>query len=165
MAVSVHVVPPLHNLAVLNSHDLVEAGEAYHNDGPFDVPDDYHRLNGVLRYHGGEERDFYTVTAMGFSGKWNATDQVPERAIWEGVIGRYGSLNPSDGGISSRVSLSINRFKRSDTDQVQASAYIFHYKLDLWSTFTYFLGPTTCFIPECHALFGRASNTASSEQT
>jgi TonB dependent receptor/TonB-dependent Receptor Plug Domain len=118
---------------------LLGAGEVYHNDGPFDVPDDYNRLNGVLRYHHGDTQDFYTVTAMAYSGKWNSTDQVPERAIAEGVIDRFGSLNPTDGGISSRESLSFSRVKRSDTDQVQFSAYVIRYKLDLWSTFTYYL--------------------------
>jgi TonB dependent receptor/TonB-dependent Receptor Plug Domain len=123
----------------LGGGTLLGAGEVYHNDGPFDVADDYNRLNGVLRYHHGNDRDFYTVTAMAYSGKWNSTDQVPERSIAEGVIDRFGSLNPSDGGVSSRESLSFSRVKRADTDQAQFSAYVIRYKLDLWSTFTYFL--------------------------
>jgi TonB dependent receptor/TonB-dependent Receptor Plug Domain len=118
---------------------LIGAGEVYQNDGPFAVPDNYNRLNGVLRYHHGDDRDFYTVTAMAYSGKWNSTDQVPQRAITEDVIDRFGSLNPSDGGISSRESLSFSRVKKTDTDQVQFSAYVIRYKLDLWSTFTYYL--------------------------
>ena len=79
------------------------------------------------------------MTAMAYSGKWNSTDQVPERAIARGVIDRFGSLNPTDGGISSRDSLSFSRVKRTDTGQVQFSAYVIRYKLDLWSTFTYYL--------------------------
>jgi hypothetical protein len=118
---------------------LLGAGEMYHNDGPFDVPDDYNRLNGLLRYRHGDDRDFYTLTAMAYSGKWNSTDQVPERAVAERVIGRFGSLNPTDGGISSRYSLSFSRVKRTDSDRVQFSAYVIRYKLDLWSTFTFYL--------------------------
>src|SRR3984957_21261950 len=118
---------------------LLGAGEAYHNEGPFEVPDDYNRLNGVLRYHRGDEKDFYTLTAMAYSGKWNSTDQVPLRAISDGMIDRFGSLNPTDGGISSRESFSFSRVKRTDADQVQFSAYVIRYKLDLWSTFTYYL--------------------------
>jgi TonB dependent receptor-like, beta-barrel/TonB-dependent Receptor Plug Domain len=127
------------SLATGASGTLLGAGEIYHNDGPFDNPDDYNRLNGVLRYHLGTDRDFYTLTAMAYSGKWNATDQVPERAIDEGVVGRFGTLNPTDGGRSSRYSLSFNRVLRTDADQVQFSAYVIRYKLDLWSTFTYYL--------------------------
>jgi hypothetical protein len=125
--------------APLAGGSLLAAGEVYHNDGPFDVPDDYHRMNGVLRYHNGDNRDFYTVTAMAYSGKWNSTDQVPERAITEGAIDRFGSLNPTDGGISSRESLSFSRVKHTDTGHAQFSAYVIRYKLDLWSTFTYYL--------------------------
>jgi outer membrane receptor protein involved in Fe transport len=127
----------------LGSGTLLGAGEVYHNDGPFDVPDNYRRLNGVLRYRSGTRWDFWTLTAMAYHGKWNATDQVPQRAIDEGLIDRFGSLNSTDGGESSRWSLSFNRIRRSDTDQVQVSAYVIRYKLDLWSTFTYYLKDPT----------------------
>jgi len=122
---------------------LLGAGDIYHNDGPFDRPDDYNRINGVLRYHSGTMSDFYTVTAMAYYGKWSSTDQVPEHAIDAGIIGRYGTLAPSDGGITSRYSLSFNKVRRSDADQVQLSAYVIRYKLDLYSTFTYYLSDPT----------------------
>jgi outer membrane receptor protein involved in Fe transport len=118
---------------------LMGAGEAYHNDGPFDVPDDYNRLNAELRYVRGAAQDFFTVTAMAYSGRWNATDQVPARAVGEGLIDRFGSLNPTDGGISNRESVSFNRVKSTDEERLQFSAYAIRYKLDLWSTFTYYL--------------------------
>jgi hypothetical protein len=118
---------------------LLGAGEVYHNDGPFEVPDDYNRLNGVVRYFRGDDGDYFTLTAMAYSGVWNATDQVPQRAIFSGTIDRFGSLNPTDGGTSSRSSLSFSRLERRDEDQVQLSAYVIRYRLDLWSTFTYFL--------------------------
>ena len=118
---------------------LTAAGEVYHNEGPFDVPDDYRRLNGVLRYFRGDALDYFSLTAMAYSGRWNSTDQVPLRAITQGLIDRFGTLNPTDGGVSSRSSLSLSRVKRSEEDQVQFSAYLIRYKLDLWSTFTYYL--------------------------
>jgi hypothetical protein len=118
---------------------LLGAGEIYHNDGPFDRADDYTRLNGVLRYHDGTQNDFLSVTAMAYSGRWNATDQVPLRAIDSGLIDRFGTLNPTDGGTTERYSLSFNRVRRSEHDQLQFSAYFIRYRLDLWSTFTYYL--------------------------
>src|ERR1700722_13948732 len=51
----------------LGAGTVLAAGEAYHNDGPFDVPDDYNRLNGVLRYCSGNERDYWSLTAMTYS--------------------------------------------------------------------------------------------------
>jgi TonB dependent receptor/TonB-dependent Receptor Plug Domain len=125
--------------ASLAGGTLIGAAEVYHNDGPFDVPDDYNRLNGVLRFYRGDAQDYYTVTAMIYSGKWNSTDQIPQHAIESKVIDRFSSLNPTDGGISSRSSLSFNRVKRFDDGQVQISAYVIRYKLDLWSTFTFYL--------------------------
>ena len=56
-----------------------------------------------------------------------------------GVVSRFGTLNPTDGGESSRASLSFNRVQRTDTGLLQFSAYAIRYKLDLWSTFTYYL--------------------------
>ena len=123
----------------LGGGTLLGAGEVYHNDGPFELPDDYNRLNGVLRYHWGTDADYWTLTGMVYSGSWNSTDQVPLRAIDQGVIGRFGSLGPTDGGSSDRSSLSFNRVKRTDSEQDQVSAYVIRYKLDLWSTFTYYL--------------------------
>jgi len=64
---------------------LLAAGDVYHNDGPFDNADDYNRINTVLRYHRGDTNDFLTLTAMGYYGKWNATDQVPAHAIDAGI--------------------------------------------------------------------------------
>lgn len=122
---------------------LLGAGEIYHNDGPFEVPDDYRRLNGMLRYSYGTDRDYFTVTALAYSGNWNSTDQVPERAIDEGIIDRFGSLNPTDGGQTSRSSISFNAGTRTDSEQTQISAYVIRYKLDLWSTFTYYLKDPT----------------------
>ena len=77
---------------------------------------------------------------MAYSGKWNSTDQVPERAIAEGIIDRFGSLNPTDGGVSSRESLSFSRVKRNRRRiRCNSPPTSIRYKLDLWSTFTYYL--------------------------
>jgi len=118
---------------------LLGAADVYHNDGPFDNPDDYNRVSGLLRYHRGTSSDFWTLTAMAYHGKWNSTDQVPQHAITEGLISRFGTLAPTDGGETGRYSLSFNRIRHGEDDLVQFSAYLVKYKLDLYSTFTYYL--------------------------
>jgi len=62
--------------------------EYFHNDGPWDVPDNYRKLNGFLRYVVplGESR--LGITAMAYDGRWIATDQIPQRAVDQGLIGR-----------------------------------------------------------------------------
>ncbi|MCX7892479.1 MAG: TonB-dependent receptor plug domain-containing protein [Burkholderiales bacterium] len=118
---------------------LLAAGELFHDDGPWEVPQDYKKLNGVLSYSAGTLANGWAITAMGYSGKWNATDQVPLRALESGLIGRFGTLDASDGGETWRYSLS-GQWTRSDaTSATAANAYFVSYGLDLWSNFTYFL--------------------------
>lgn len=100
----------------LGRGDLTYAVEASHNDGPFEHPKDSQRYNGLVRYRWWAAGDEMQVTAMGYHGTWNSTDQVPTRAIEEGMIGRFGSLDPTDGGASDRYSLSFD-WKRKDGEE------------------------------------------------
>src|SRR6476620_4113084 len=76
---------------------------------------------------------------MAYSYAGNSTDQVAQRASDQGVIGRFGSLDPTDGGISSRVSLSSNWAQSSEYGQSKVSAYVIRSSLNLFNNFTYFL--------------------------
>ena len=78
-------------------------------------------------------------TAMAYGGKWNSTDQVAQRAVDGGLVGRFGSLDASDGGESQRYSFSADYATPLAGGQFQTTAYWFKYKLNLFSNFTYFL--------------------------
>ncbi|MCC8935098.1 TonB-dependent receptor [Bradyrhizobium sp. Arg68] len=118
---------------------LLTAIEAVKYDGPWQVPDDVRKLNGVMRYSQGTATDGLTLTAMAYSNGWNSTDQVPPRAIDQGLIGRLGTLDPTDGGTSSRFSLSGNWAQSGDYGQTNVSAYVLRSDLQLFNDFTYFL--------------------------
>jgi outer membrane cobalamin receptor len=92
----------------VGSGTLLTAFEANKYNGPWEVPDNVRKLNGVLRYSQGTATDGFTLSAMAYSNGWNSTDQVAQRAIGQGVIAWLGSLDPTDGGTSSRFSLSSN---------------------------------------------------------
>jgi len=94
------------NATPLAGGTLLYALERAGQDGPWDTPEDYKRTNGVLSYSWSRGDDDVRVTAMGMHSSWNSTDQVPQRALDAGLIGRYGALDPSDGGETSRYSLS-----------------------------------------------------------
>jgi hypothetical protein len=125
--------------------NLLAAVEGRHSDGPWDVPDDYDRINGVLRWSTGGEDDGndrdggVSFTAMGYDGTWNATDHVARRAIDAGAIGRFGTLDPTSGGESSRYSVHGAWWRKNATSATRMSAYGLAYDLDLFSNFTYFL--------------------------
>jgi outer membrane receptor protein involved in Fe transport len=125
--------------APLASGNLLEGFEAYHENGPWVVPDDYTRYNGVLKYSAGNASLGYSIMAMGYHGQWNSTDQVAASAVATGSIPFYGSQSPSDGGYSQRDSLQAEWHSQDAGSATQIMAYAFHYDLNLFSNFTYFL--------------------------
>src|SRR5258706_13148303 len=76
---------------------------------------------------------------MGYASRWNSTDQIPLRAADAGRIDRFGAVDPTDGGRSSRYSLSTQWAKSDAGKSTRASAYVIYSKLRLFSNFTYFL--------------------------
>ena len=118
---------------------LLYALELGHNNGPWDHPEKFHRVNGVLRYSFGDETNRSSITAMGYSAGWNSTDQIPQRAVDSGLIGRFGALDPSDGGQTARASLSFQTTRRLDDGEFRLNAYAIRSRLDLYSNFTFFL--------------------------
>jgi outer membrane receptor protein involved in Fe transport len=76
---------------------------------------------------------------MAYHGRWNSTDQIPERAVEDGRIGRFDAIDDSDGGEARRTSLS-GAWRRTAADSAsKLNAYIIRNQLDLWSNFTYFM--------------------------
>jgi outer membrane receptor protein involved in Fe transport len=109
------------------------------NDGPWQTPEQVRKYNAMLRYSRGDAQNGYNVTAMAYRNRWNATDQVPQRAVESGLIGRFGGLDASDGGRTARASLSWDMHRRDDGRATEASAYLVRSSLDLYSNFTYLL--------------------------
>lgn len=127
------------NSSALGSGNLLYALELAQQDGPWDVPENQRRINGVLRYTHDADSGHYGITLMGYDGRWTSTDQIPERAVSAGTLDRYGSLDPSDGGLSHRYSLSLDWQRGDERQATQANAYFIRYGLQLYSNFTYFL--------------------------
>jgi outer membrane receptor protein involved in Fe transport len=126
------------NVAVA-SGNFVYALEAATNDGPWQVPERFRRTNGVLRFSEGPDGNRYSITAMAYSARWNATDQVPQRAVDAGTLERFGAVDATDGGNTSRYSLSWDMQRRVADGEWRANAYAVRSQLALYSNFTYFL--------------------------
>ena len=121
----------------LGDGSLLYAIEAAHNNGPWENSEKFHRLNGMLRYSFGDETSRSSITAMAYSAGWNSTDQIPQRAVDQGLINRFGAIDPSDGGQTSRYSLSYSTERRYDSGVLKVNAYAIQSRLDLFSDFTY----------------------------
>ncbi len=113
--------------------------ELFHNDGPWDVPEHYKKLNGILRYSEGNRTNGFSLTGMAYQGRWTSTDQVAKRAIDSGEAGRFGSLDDSTGGKTFRYSLSGEWAKSGLASQSKANVWWLRSGLDLWSNFQYCL--------------------------
>jgi outer membrane receptor protein involved in Fe transport len=119
--------------------DLLVAGEVHTYNGPWEVPDNLRKFSGVLRYSQGTADDGFSITGMGYVNRWTATDQIATRAVNSGLIGPFGSLDPTDGGNSSRFSLSSRFIHTSETGVTRLDAYAIRSTLALFNNFTYFL--------------------------
>jgi hypothetical protein len=118
---------------------LLGAIEVNHNDGPWVRPDDYRKVNGVLRFSRGDNRNGFSLTGMGYWANWDATDQVPERAITNGLIPRFGLLDASDGGEADRQSFAAEFQRSNGPASLRATGYVLRNSLNLFSNFTFFL--------------------------
>lgn len=113
-------------------------GQLY--DGPWtDIDEDVEKINGLLRWS--RERDVldFGLTAMFFDANWNSADQIPMRAVEQGMIDPYGSLDRTLGGNTRRVSLSGTLRREGANFRDEINAWIIGYDLELWSNFTYLL--------------------------
>ncbi|MGA2248271.1 MAG: TonB-dependent receptor [Verrucomicrobiota bacterium] len=116
--------------------NLLFGGEVYHDDGPWVNPDDYRKFNGILTYSHGDEANGFSVTARGYDGTWNSSDQV---AASFGATNLFGAINPTDGGKSQRYSLQAEWHQQSANSETKITLYGFYYYLNLFSDFTYYL--------------------------
>jgi outer membrane receptor protein involved in Fe transport len=118
---------------------LLMAGETSTNSGPWSVPDSYRKFNGVLRYTMGDNTNGFSLTAMGYRGRWNATEASPQRAIDSGQIDRFGSIDPTDGGRTYRYSVGGEWQRSRGNTLSKVQAYGLGYGLNLISNFTFYL--------------------------
>ena len=119
--------------------NLLYAVDTTYNNGPWDNPEHARRTSGVLRYSQGQADNGFSITAMGYDAKWTSTDQIPLRAVDDGLIDRFGAIDKSDGGKTSRYSLSFDGSRANDFGLLKANVYAVASRLNLYNDFTYFL--------------------------
>jgi hypothetical protein len=118
---------------------LLAGLEVGHNDGPWVRGDNFRKVNGVIRYTRGDAANAWSMTGMAYRARWNSTDQVPARAIQSGLIGRFGNIDPTNGGDTYRYSGSFEWQRTRGNATTKITAYGIGYDLNLYSNFTYFL--------------------------
>lgn len=116
------------------------AGDFYYTDGPTINKQHFNRFNVFGKYnYSFSTKTQFAATASGFKSKWDASGQVPERAVAAGIITRFGSLDPSEGGNTERYNVNMNLVHRfTDNTTWENQAFYSRYIFDLYSNFTFF---------------------------
>ncbi len=113
--------------------------DLFYTRGYFDLPQDFHRLNLFAKSTAslGEDAKL-SASLFSFSSAWNANGQIPQRAVDVGIIDRFGSLDSSEGGTTSRTTALIN-YTSGGTSPLTLTASYTDYRFRLFSDFTFYL--------------------------
>ncbi|MWB96321.1 TonB-dependent receptor plug domain-containing protein [Flavobacterium sp. GA093] len=110
-------------------------------DGPFDSPQNFNRLNLLGKYSAIlDNNSTFSVLGSHFSSKWDASGQIPQRLVDAGTISRFGSVDDTEGGNTSRTNFSASLTKPIDENTfIKANTFYSNYQFELYSNFTFFL--------------------------
>jgi hypothetical protein len=119
---------------------LYFAGEASYTKGYFENPQDFNRINGILKYHGSiSANSILTGTLTGFASKWNASGQIPDRAVESGLVGFYGAIDNTEGGKTSRYNSNIELLTNlKNGGAIRNQIFYSRYKFELYSNFSFY---------------------------
>jgi outer membrane receptor for monomeric catechols len=117
------------------------AAEGYYTNGPFQNDNRYFRFNLMGKATlNPTTRSEFSVTGSYQKSNWNASGEIPLRAVTDGSLDRFGSIDPSQGGKTERATGRMQyHYDTPSGGQFFADAYLMYYKLDLWSNFTFAL--------------------------
>ncbi|WP_193434732.1 TonB-dependent receptor [Confluentibacter citreus] len=114
-------------------------------DGPFESPQNFNRLNVFGKYvMFSPENDKLSISVSHFKSRWDASGQIPQREVDNGNISRFGAIDDTEGGNTSRTNLNIdyNKYVRENAT-LNTNVFYSHYDFELYSNFTFFLEDPT----------------------
>ena len=120
---------------------LYVATEYAYSNGFFDYPQHFNRFNFFTKYSGKiSSKSYLTISASTFNSTWDASGQIPDRAVESGLIGFYGAIDNTEGGTTSRTNLNAQLITTlSDGSFFKNQIYYTKYKFDLHTNFTFYL--------------------------
>ena len=117
------------------------AAELNYNNGYFDAPQQFQRVNFLTKYNTLiNDKQSLTATFSAFTSRWDASGQVPERAVKDGTISRFGAIDPTEGGQTSRLNFNLEYLSNLNSGLYsQHQFFVSKYNFELYSDFTFFL--------------------------
>lgn len=120
---------------------LYLASEVLFSDGPFESPQNFNRINVFAKYSQRLANNYTLKSSLShFSSSWLASGQIPDRLVQDGTIGRFGAVDDTEGGSTSRTNAQVSLQKQINAKSIIENTFFFsHYDFTLFSNFTFFL--------------------------
>lgn len=131
----------LFNLLHTENQSAYFAGEYMMTDGYFDAPQNFNRINLFAKYTAKVNNgDKLAVSLSHFTSQWDASGQIPDRAVNDGTISHFGAIDPNEGGNTGRTNFNLQYdSKIDDHSHIKNNAFLSKYDFELYSNFTFFL--------------------------
>lgn len=124
-----------------NKQSAFIASEYITFDGPYVSSQNFRRLNVFGKYTNIlDDKSKFSVTASQFESEWTASGQIPQRLVDAGILSRFGAVDDTEGGKTSRSNLNFEYYKPiSENLFFKGNTYYNNYQFELYSNFTFFL--------------------------
>ncbi len=129
-----------HLLTKLNENFYV-AGEYNYANSFLESKQHFYRYNIFGKYSAQlNNSNFITLSGSAFSSKWDASGQIPTRAVENGDISRFGSIDNTEGGNTGRTNANLSLVTSlKNGGLIKNQALYSYYDFNLYSNFTFFL--------------------------
>ena len=115
------------------------AADVVNNRGYFDKSQNFKRINLFSKTTVSvTDHSHIHFSVSGFGSSWDASGQIPERAVKSGIISRFGSIDNSEGGTTQRNNINLIYHTQIEASEFETQVYSSSYRFKLYSNFTLF---------------------------
>ena len=127
-----------------NNERAYIAVEGTLNKGFFDAPQNFHKISAFAKYNTNISKNtFLSFTSSYFTSAWDASGQIPLRAVNDKTISWFGAIDDTEGGNTARFNSSLKFSTRLKKNQkITNQVYYCNNQYQLFSNFTFFLNDT-----------------------
>ena len=117
------------------------ASEFFRSNGYVESPQNFNRFNIMSKISTQlKNNDKLTIGTSFFTSRWDASGQIPTRAIESGMITRFGSIDNTEGGETSRANLYLKHVHEfANGAYLSQQVYGVCNDFNLFSNFTFYL--------------------------